>query len=138
MRIAMIGSRGIPARIGGVEHVVEDLTRHLVARGHDVIVYGRKHYLAGAGQPQAGRCIVTAGLSGKHLDTFTHSASAACDVLRRKVDVVHIHSPGPALWSWLPAMAALPVVFTVHAPDWQREKWSLPAKCVIRGGCQWA
>ena len=134
MRIAMIGSRGIPARIGGVEHVVEDLARHLVARGHEVLVYGRKHYLAGAGQPEAGRSIVTAGLAGKHLDTFTHSASAVWDVLRRKVDVVHIHSPGPALWSWLPVMAKLPVVFTVHAPDWNREKWSLPAKCAIRGG----
>ncbi len=130
----MIGSRGIPARIGGVEHVVESLTRHLAELGHDVLVYGRGHYLVGAGNPQAGRSIVTCGFSGKHLDTFTHSASAAWDVLRRNVDIVHVHSPGPALWSWLPALAGLPIVFTVHAPDWERDKWSLPARCVIRGG----
>jgi glycosyltransferase involved in cell wall biosynthesis len=134
MRIAMIGSRGIPARIGGVEHVVESLTSHLTRKGHEVLVYGRKHYIEGAGAPEAGRCIVTAGVSGKHLDSFTHSASAAWDVLRRGVDIVHIHSPGPALWSWLPALARLPIVFTVHAPDWEREKWSLPAKFAIRGG----
>lgn len=134
MRIAMIGSRGIPARIGGVEHVVESLTSHLTRKGHEVLVYGRAHYLEGAGEPDEGRCIVTAGVSGKHLDTFTHSASAAWDVLRRGVDIVHVHSPGPALWSWLPALAGVPIVFTVHAPDWEREKWSLPAKFVIRGG----
>ena len=45
MRIAMIGSRGIPAGVGGVERVVEHLTRGLVQRGHDVLVYGRRHYV---------------------------------------------------------------------------------------------
>jgi len=134
MRIAMIGSRGIPARVGGVEHVVQDLTGQLTRRGHEVLVYGRASYLRGAGAAAAGRCVVTAGFDGKHLDAFTHTASAVWDVLRRDVDVVHIHSPGPALWSWLPALAGLPVVFTVHAPDWLRAKWSLPARLAISGG----
>jgi len=130
----MIGSRGLPAHVGGVEHVVEDLARELTLRGHEVLVYGRRHYVAAAGPPEFGRCILTAGVEGKHLDTITHTATAAWDVLRRQADVVHIHSPGPALWSWLPALAGLPIVFTVHAPDWRRAKWSLPAKVTIRGG----
>jgi len=134
MRIAMIGSRGIPAGVGGVERVVEDITRGLVMRGHEVLVYGRQHYLTGCDEPQFGRSIVTGGFEGKHLDTITHTLTAMLDVLRRGVDVVHIHSPGPAIWSWIPALAYRKVVFTVHAPDWERDKWSLAGRTVIRGG----
>ncbi len=132
MRIAMIGSRGLPAGVGGVERVVERLTRGLVARGHEVLVYGRRNYV-GAARPNVGRCVVTTGLSGKHGDAFTHTATACWDVLRRDVDVVHVHSPGPAIWSWLPALRR-PVVLTVHAPDWRREKWSPPAKLALQAG----
>lgn len=134
MRIVMIGTRGIPARSGGAERVVEELTRELAGRGHDVLVYGRRHYLGPDPRPPAGRVVVTGGLPGKHLDTPTHSYTAMRDALRREVDVLHVHSPGPALWCGMAARAGLPVVFTVHAPDWRREKWSAPAKRVLRLG----
>lgn len=134
MRIAMVGCRGIPARCGGAERVVDELTRELSARGHEVLVYARGYYVAGLDPPAAGKRIITAGLAGKHLDTITHTATAMLDLSRRGADVVHIHSPGPALWSWVPALRGMPVVLTVHAPDWRRDKWSLPAKAIIRFG----
>jgi glycosyltransferase involved in cell wall biosynthesis len=134
MRIAMIGSRGIPARWGGVERVVEELARELSSRGHEVLVYGRRWYLADAGRADAGKVIVTAGLRGKALDTITHTATAMLDVRRRGVDVVHIHSPGPALLSWMPRLAGLPIVLTVHAADWRRDKWFGPAKLMLKLG----
>lgn len=134
MRIAMIGSRGIPAGCGGVERVTEELTSELAARGHDVIVYSRPWYVRHLPAPSAGRRILTPGLGGKHLDTVTHTATAVFDCLRRGVDVVHVHSPGPAVLSWLPAAAGLPIVFTVHAPDWRRDKWSPLARSVLRAG----
>jgi len=133
MRIAMVGSRGIPTRTGGVERVVENLASELRARGHDVLVYARRYYVAGAGELPEG-VIVTGGIRSKHLDTITHTATAMFDLLRRKADVVHVHSPAPALLSWVPAAARLPVVLTVHAPDWRRDRWSLPARAVLRAG----
>ncbi|MCE5278813.1 MAG: glycosyltransferase family 4 protein [Planctomycetaceae bacterium] len=134
MRIAMIGSRGVPAREGGVERVVEALTAELTAAGHEVLVYSRRHYVGTSAYDGPGRRIITSGLRGKHLDALTHTATAFVDVLRRGVDVVHVHSPGPALWSPLAAMGRLPMVLTVHAPDWRRDKWSLPARWALRGG----
>ena len=46
MRIAILGTRGIPAGYGGFETFAEHLSTRLVARGHDVTVYGRAHYVS--------------------------------------------------------------------------------------------
>ncbi len=134
MRIAMVGVRGIPAHVGGAEHVVEELTRELTARGHEVLVYCRRFYVADQSPPAFGQPIVTGHLSGKHLEAITHTARSLLNVLGQHVDVVHLHSPGPALMSWLPAMAGIPLVLTIHAPDWLREKWSGWAKFALRRG----
>lgn len=96
-----------------------------------MIVYGRAHCLVGAPGPEAGTVILTPGLRGKHAETITHTATAMWDLLRRKVDVVHVHSPGAALLSWMPVLAGKPVVFTVHGPDWRGPKWSGPAQSVL-------
>mgnify|MGYP006286009759 FL=1 len=134
MRIAMIGSRGTPAGLGGVERVAEELAVELTALGHEVWIYSRRGYTGDRPPPAGVGRWFSPGLGGKHLDTLTHSATAAADVSARAVDLVHVHSPGPALWSWLPRLAGLPVVLTVHAPDWQREKWSPPARWALRAG----
>lgn len=134
MRIAMVGLRGLPARGGGAERVVECLSDELSARGHEIIVYGRRDYLRGAPPWRGGQVVLTGGIGGKNLETFTHTATAVWDLMRRGVDVVHVHSPGPALWSWVAALGAKAVVFTVHAADWRRDKWLLPAKMMLNLG----
>ena len=46
MKIAMLGTRGLPATHGGVERAVEELSVRLVALGCDVTVYCRPGYCA--------------------------------------------------------------------------------------------
>ena len=41
MKIAMIGHKDYPSRIGGVEVVVAELAPRLVGMGHGVTVYNR-------------------------------------------------------------------------------------------------
>ena len=41
MRIAMLGTRGVPARYGGFETAVEEVGQRLAERGHRVVVYCR-------------------------------------------------------------------------------------------------
>ena len=43
MKVALIGSRGIPNRYGGYETLMEELATRLVARGFQVTVYCRSH-----------------------------------------------------------------------------------------------
>ena len=49
MRIAMLGTRGVPARYGGFETAVEEIGRRLADGGHRVVVYCRT--VPGAGEP---------------------------------------------------------------------------------------
>ena len=44
MKIAILGSRGIPNRYGGFEAFTENLAHRLVEDGHDVIAYCRKSF----------------------------------------------------------------------------------------------
>ena len=41
LRIAMIGIKAIPARDGGFETAVDEMSRGMVASGHEVVVYNR-------------------------------------------------------------------------------------------------
>ena len=42
MRIAIVGTRGIPAAYGGFETLAWELSARLAARGHEVTVYCRR------------------------------------------------------------------------------------------------
>lgn len=44
MKIAFVGSRGVPALYSGFETAVTELGVRLVERGHEVVVYCRKGY----------------------------------------------------------------------------------------------
>src|SRR6476469_1582004 len=41
LSVAMVGTRGVPARYGGFETCVEEVGSRLAAAGHEVIVYCR-------------------------------------------------------------------------------------------------
>jgi hypothetical protein len=59
MKIAILGTRGIPANYGGFETFAEQLGTRLASRGHEVTVYGRKHYSTTAEKFYRGVKLVT-------------------------------------------------------------------------------
>jgi glycosyltransferase involved in cell wall biosynthesis len=44
MRIAILGTRGIPNNYGGFEQLAENLSLGLVKKGHDVFVYSSSNH----------------------------------------------------------------------------------------------
>lgn len=135
MKIGIIGSRGVPALMGGVEKVVEDLAKELTSRGHEVFVYCRKYYCGHLPEPAYANRIFTSGFSSVKLDALSHSFTAFRDAAKRKdFDLLHIHSPAPAIWSGLINSNKIPTVFTVHACDWNRKRWSWLARKIIKTG----
>lgn len=134
MSIAMVGLRGIPTTYGGVERAVEELSAAMVARGHQVTVYGRRGYSDSSLVQYRGIALrQLPQVNTKHLEAITHTALALGDAIRRReFDVVHIHATGPALLSLLPRLAGLPTIATVQGLDYKREKWGPVATAALR------
>ena len=128
----MIGTRGIPATYGGVEHHVEAVGARLAARGHDVTVFSETAYVG----PQARsshlgmRVVRIPSLKTKHFEALTHSfLSTLATTARPRYDVVHYHAVGPGIMSPLPQyLTRLRVVQTIHGLDADRAKWSSGAQ----------
>lgn len=136
MKIAMIGQKGIPAIHGGVETCIEQLACRLASHGHRVLVYCRSNYTPADTPKRYGGIDlrILPSIGTKHLDAISHTFLSIVDLVWRDVDVVHLHSAGPAALALLPRLGGLPVVVTIHAADWLRDKWSAPAKFCLRKG----
>ncbi len=133
-RVAMVGLRAPWGTEGGVEHAVGALAPRLAARGCAVTVYCRRRYNElGPGMHHGVRLVDVDTVYGKHAEAFLHTALAAPRAAL-SADVVHVHATGPALFSWMPRVLGRRVVATVHGLDWQRDKWGLVARTVLRAG----
>jgi glycosyltransferase involved in cell wall biosynthesis len=130
MKIAMIGQKGIPARSGGIERHVEELSAELVKRGHEVLVFCRPWYVSPILDHRGVRCIASLGLHTKHFDAITHTLSSIFLAARENVDVFHFHGVGPALLSWLPKLLRprAKVIVTFHCIDRHHQKWNAFAR----------
>ena len=124
MRVAMIGIKAIPARFGGFETAVDELSRGLVRLGHSVRVYNRSSM---ATSPVAGyegvELVNLPTVKSKNLSTIVHAFLCTLHVLFNRVDVVHYFTTGVTLFAPLPRLFGMKVVCSVDGTDWQRAKW---------------
>lgn len=138
MKIAMIGQKGIPAKAGGIERHVEELSIELVNRGHDVLVYCRAWYTWPIQDYRGVKCIKAPTIATKHLDAIFHTFSSIIAAVREKVDIIHIHGVGPALLAWLPKLLRpqTKVIVTFHCIDRHHQKWNWFARMMLALGEQ--
>ncbi len=137
MKIIMIGQKGIPARYGGIERHVEELSLELAKLGHEVLVYSRAWYTPKNVKEYRGIKIVhTPSIHTKHLDAITHTFTATLHALFQQPDVIHYHGVGPALLAWIPRLfsPSTKVITTFHCIDRYHKKWNALARFVLRLG----
>jgi len=137
MQIYMIGQKGIPATGGGVERHVEELATRLAKKGEDVFVYARKGYTKTTPSTYNGvNILYTPTIYTKHLEAIIHTITSMVDLLRRKVDIIHIHAIGPSLL--IPFAKILKprakIIATVHCADYFHQKWGWFARFSLRLG----
>jgi len=137
MRIAIIGQKGIPSKGGGVEKHVENLAVYLVKAGEDVLVYNRTNYRPEKIKDYQGVEIINLPTIGsKHLDAIVHTFLSIMHLSTQKVDVIHLHSIGPALLAWLVKLIKpkTKLVFTFHCQDYYHQKWNKIARSMLKLG----
>ena len=133
MRIAMVGTRGIPAAYSGFETAVEHLARKFADRGHEVTVYCRPHMTERRDAHAGARLVHLPTLRSKHLDTLAHTlVSTAHLTTRARPDVALYFIAGNAPVVPLARLAGIPAVLQIDGLDSERAKWSGPAKAYLR------
>ena len=123
VKIAMLGTRGVPALHGGFETAVEEIGARLVERGHDVTVYARNpdQQLT----DYRGMNVVNLpALRHRFTETLTHTAvSSAHAVLRNKPDVAMVFNAGNAPMLRPLIRAGVPTAVHLDGLESRREKW---------------
>jgi glycosyltransferase involved in cell wall biosynthesis len=122
MRVALVGSRGVPARYGGFETAVEEVGAGLAARGHDVVVYCRERSPAGR-QYRGMRRVVLPALRRRSLETLSHTGACTPHLLLTRPDAVLVFNAANAPWVALLRVARLPVALHIDGHDARRAKW---------------
>lgn len=140
MRIAVIGTKGLPARQGGIEHHCQELYSRVVKQGHSVDIFARASYidLASSKKPyySNGVRVIPLPCPGwRGADAIVCSVLGAIAACIFRYDIVHFHAIGPALFSWLPKLLSpAKVVVTCHGLDWSRTKWGRLSTKLLRLG----
>lgn len=137
MKIVVIGTRGIPDILGGVETHCQELYPRLEAAGHDVSVIRRRPYVTDDNRRDEYRGVKLIDVYAprrKSLEALVHTFLAVIRARRLKPDVLHVHAIGPALMVPLARLLGMKVVMTNHGPDYDRKKWGRLARTILRTG----
>lgn len=135
MKIVVTGTRGIPNIMGGVETHCEELFPRVVERGFDVTVVRRKSYVRDTLTSYKGvKLLDVETPRKKSFEAIIHTFRAIRKAKQLHADVVHIHAIGPALLVPFARLLGMKVVFTHHGPDYDRDKWGLAAKTMLKLG----
>jgi GT2 family glycosyltransferase/glycosyltransferase involved in cell wall biosynthesis len=137
MRIAILGTRGVPANYGGFETLAEELGARLAARGHQVTVYGRRPQIDYSGSTYRGMQIkLLPTITHKYLDTVVHTFLSVFDVARTNAELVFACNVANSPFLWVPRLAGKPTVLNVDGLDRRRRKWSWLGRAYL-WGCEW-
>jgi len=125
MRIAILGTRGVPANYGGFETFAEHLSTRLVARGHDVTVYCRAHYISPRQiEFQGVHLKVLPTIRHKYLDTVIHTFLSALHAVSTRYDAALICNAANAPFATILRIAGIPVALNVDGLEHKRKKWN--------------
>ena len=134
MKIAILGTRGIPNNHGGFEQFAEYLSQHLAKKGHSVFVYN-SHSHPYQKSKWNGVNIVhkkdpedKIGTAGQ----FIYDFNCIIDSRKRDFDVIlQLGYTSSSIWGWL--LPNKPIVITnMDGLEWKRSKYSKPVRRFLK------
>lgn len=122
MRIAILGTRGIPASYGGFETFAEEISTRLARLGHEVTVYCRERHPEPTYRNVRLRYVPT--VRHKYAETLAHTFLSTLDLLARRCDTALYCNGANAVFSALPRLFGIPSVLNVDGLERKRKKWN--------------
>jgi len=124
LKIAFIGTRGVPANYGGFETFYEELGKRLVDRGHEVTVYCRDSYYPEKLDEYLGmKLVYCPNLKKKSLDTLSHTFFSILHAIRQPYDVYMVCNAANSPVLVIPRLFGKRIAINTDGLEWKRGKW---------------
>lgn len=125
LHVAMVGTRGVPARYGGFETAIEEIGQRLVQRGHRITVYCRD---TGDGTDKPSEhlgmeLVHLPAMRKRSLETLSHTGLSVAHLLRHRPDAAILFNAANAPYLPVFRTAGIPVATHVDGLEWKRAKW---------------
>jgi glycosyltransferase involved in cell wall biosynthesis len=132
-KIAILGTRGIPARYGGFETLVENIAPSLALKGYRVAVYARKRFVPSSIKWYRGvRIYHPPTLPTKYLDTVSHAFFCLPHLFFNRPQVAIVCNAINAVFCIPLVIGGVKVVFNVDGLEWERRKWNRLGRLAYR------
>lgn len=132
MRIAMLGTRGVPAAYGGFETAVEEIGRRLVERGHGVTVYGDRTH-PDVTEHLGMRVVHVSSVPVKQFETLSRTGIATLRIIAGdRPDAAFVFNAANAPYVPLLRASGIPVAVHVDGLEWRRAKWGGAGRAYYR------
>jgi len=133
MKLAIIGTRGIPASYSGFETSVEQTATRFAQKNIDTTVYCRKnHYKEIKDEYRHVKLVHLPSIKTKHFDTITHTLLSVIHCLWKKYDVIQLYGVGNSIFLPILKMSRMKIISIVDGADWERRKWGWFAKQYLK------
>jgi glycosyltransferase involved in cell wall biosynthesis len=133
MKVAIIGTRGIPNHYGGFEQFAEYLALGLVNKGHQVIVYNSHNHPYSASEWN-GVEIVHCYDPEEKLGTagqFIYDLNCIRDVRKQKCDIIlQLGYTSSSIWGWLMPKGSI-ITTNMDGLEWKRTKYTSKVRAFI-------
>ena len=135
MKIAILGTRGIPNNYGGFEEFAEYLSVELSKRGHNVVVYNPDYHKYNKPDYKNVKLVKKTYPEHKlgNIASFIYDFICLKDALKNNFDAILECGYGSVAISYLLLPINKSVIYTnMDGMEWQRGKWNFLAKKILK------
>lgn len=138
LRIAMVGTKGVPAKWGGIERYIEEIGKRLTERGHEITVFGSRWFLKDFHKDTYHGMLVRRipTLHFQSTDALSNAALSTLLIAMKDYDVVHFHNFASYFCVPTIKMFGKKTVVTSHGigSGWNNPKYGSFARTVLKAG----
>jgi len=131
VRIAILGTRGIPAQYGGFETFAEQLATRLVREGHEVTVCCEK---GGDYTADTYKGVRLEYVPAPHLGPLSIVWFDTICMLKaaRRHDLIYLLGYGAGSFAWVSRLFGTPIWTNMDGLEWKRSKWPWYGRLYLR------
>lgn len=135
MKIAIIGTRGIPNYYGGFEQFAEYLSVGLVEQGHSVAVYNSHNHPYQKPEWNGVQIMHCKDPESKYgtIGQFIYDFNCILDTRKKEYDIIlQLGYTSSSIWGWLLPRKKSIVTTNMDGLEWKRSKYSKPVQRFLK------